>query len=50
MSIGIEIFISNIAYFNVKGYSDSDRESRVDSRRSISNFVVFVGDVLISWK
>ena len=44
------VFISNAAQYNLEAYCDSDWAPCSHSRRSVSGYVVFFGNVLISWK
>ncbi|WMV52255.1 hypothetical protein MTR67_045640 [Solanum verrucosum] len=44
------LFTSKNADFSVKGYCDSDWASCPDSRKSVSGYLVLLGDNPISWK
>ena len=44
------IFISNKADFTVSAYCDSDWAACPESRRSVSGYLVLMGDSPISWK
>ena len=44
------ILITNTADYNLEAYCDSDWAACSHSRRSVSGYVVFFGNSLISWK
>ncbi|GJY92521.1 retrovirus-related pol polyprotein LINE-1 [Tanacetum coccineum] len=44
------IFISKGENFNLKGFSDSDWTKCRATRRSVTGFIVFMGNSVISWK
>uniref|UniRef100_A0A7C9CSR4 Reverse transcriptase Ty1/copia-type domain-containing protein n=1 Tax=Opuntia streptacantha TaxID=393608 RepID=A0A7C9CSR4_OPUST len=44
------ILISNTAQYNLEAYCDSDWAACSHSRQSVSGYVVFFGNSLISWK
>ncbi|XP_070015971.1 uncharacterized protein [Nicotiana sylvestris] len=46
----VGIFLNNCADFSLVGYCDSDWTACPDSRCPVSDFCVFLGDSLISWK
>jgi len=44
------IFISNTPALSVKAFCDSDWAACLDSRKSVSGYLVLIGDSPISWK
>ncbi|XP_070014363.1 uncharacterized mitochondrial protein AtMg00810-like [Nicotiana sylvestris] len=44
------IFFSNSTYCSIYAYCDSDWAFYPDSRRSVTSYIVLVGDSPISWK
>ena len=44
------LFLSNTPNYDLKVYCDSDWASCPDSRRSVSGYLVLLGDCPISWK
>lgn len=44
------LFLSNTPNYDLKAYCDSDWASCPDSRRSVSGYLVLLGDRPISWK
>ncbi|XP_015167013.1 uncharacterized mitochondrial protein AtMg00810-like [Solanum tuberosum] len=44
------IFISNVPDFNLRAYCDSDWAACPDTRKSVSGYIVMLGDSPISWK
>ncbi|XP_075076775.1 secreted RxLR effector protein 161-like [Nicotiana tabacum] len=44
------IFMSSDANFSVQAYCDSDWAACADSRKSVSGYIILLGDNLISWK
>ncbi|KAM3380920.1 hypothetical protein P3S68_006493 [Capsicum galapagoense] len=44
------VLMSNKEDYNIKAYCDSDWAACPDSRKSVSGYIVFLGDSPISWK
>ncbi|KAL0361363.1 UNVERIFIED_CONTAM: Retrovirus-related Pol polyprotein from transposon RE2 [Sesamum radiatum] len=44
------LFLPSASSFALRAYCDADWVSRTDSRRSLTGFCIFLGDVLVSWK
>ncbi|XP_070004472.1 secreted RxLR effector protein 161-like [Nicotiana sylvestris] len=44
------IFMSSDANFSVQAYCDSDWAACADSRKSVSGYIILLGDNLINWK
>ena len=47
---GARIFLSVSSTIHLKGFSDSDWADFLDTRRSITSYAVYLGNLLISWK
>jgi len=47
---GLGIFLSANSSLQLKAFSDSDWVGCIDSRRSVTGFLVYLGSSLISWR
>nr|XP_033516034.1 uncharacterized mitochondrial protein AtMg00810-like [Nicotiana tomentosiformis] len=46
----LRLFYSNSADFSINAYSDSDWAACLNTRKSVSDFSIFLGDSLVGWK
>jgi len=49
-TVGQRIFIDAKSKFYIKAYSDSDWAGCVDTRKSVTGFLVYLGNTLITWR
>lgn len=49
-SLGQGVLLKPVSVFQLKAFVDADWGACVDTRRSVTDFCIFLGDSLISWK